>query len=100
MSGQRENATGAQLREAVARFRTQFALENLHRQLPLHFPSAGPGTEPERFRTRSWYTYPGWAGLTDTTVLGNLGGLYIALRLIDFNPLCTELVQMTEIYIT
>ncbi len=65
MSTPRENKTAAQLRETVARFQTQFALENLHIQLPLRFPSAVPVTEPECFRARSWYTYPGWAGLTD-----------------------------------
>ena len=99
MSGAVENhATAAQLRETVPRFRTQFALENLHGQLPLRFPSPVPATESQRFRARSWYTYPGWAGLTDTTALEHLGGLYIALHLIDFSPLRAELVQITGIH--
>jgi hypothetical protein len=100
MSGTVENhATAAQLRATVPRFRTQFALENLHGQLPLRFPSPVPVTESQRFRARSWYTYPGWAGLTDTKSLSNLGGLYIALHLIDFSPLRAELVQVTGIHI-
>ena len=99
MSTPREKETAAELRETVARFRRQFALEHLHVQLPLRFPRGVPVTEPERFRTRSWYTYPGGAGLTDTAVLGNLGGLYIALHLIDFSPLRAELVQLTGIHI-
>jgi hypothetical protein len=98
MSTPQENTTATQLREAVVRFRTQFALTHLHPQLPLRFPGAVPSQQPQRFRARSWYTYPGWAGLTDSAVLENLGGLYIALHLIDFSPLRAELVQLTGIH--
>lgn len=98
MSGPGENETAAQLREAVTRFQTQFALAHLHVHLPLRFASAVSVTERERFRARSWYTYPGWAGLTNSAALGNLGGLYIALHLIDFSPLRMELVQVSGIH--
>lgn len=92
------NAVAA--RETVARFRTTFALEQLYHQLPLVFPSAGAKeAHPDTFRTRSWYTYPGWAGLTAGDVLTTLGDLYIALHLIDFSTLRAELVTLTGIHV-
>lgn len=91
--------SAADAREAVARFRETFALEALYPQLPLAFPSARDATVPDTFRARSWYTYPGWAGLTEPDVLADLGALYIALHLIDFSPLRAELVTLTGIHV-
>jgi hypothetical protein len=80
-------------REAAARLRS-FDLVALQPHLPLRFPSTAPQDLPEHFRTRSWYRYPGWAGLTERGALEHSSPLYIALHLIDFSPLRAELVQL------
>jgi len=85
--------TAAAERQAAARLHT-FALASIQPQLPLRFPSTAPQNLPEHFRTRSWYRYPGWAGLTERDVLAHSSPLYIALHLIDFSPLRAELVHL------
>jgi hypothetical protein len=87
--------TAHELREAVERFRAVFALSSLLDKLPLCFPSRM--AEPLDFRTLSWYTYPGWALLTDRKQLTILSGFYVALLLVDFAPLRAELVALTGI---
>lgn len=89
--------TAADLREASTRLREAFALDALDEQVPLRFPSSAAPEVPETFRTRSWYTYPGCAGLTDLDALADFGDLYVALHLIDFSPLRGELVRLTGI---
>jgi hypothetical protein len=90
--------TAEQSRAAVARLR-DFSLEQFHPHLPLRFPSHGGEAVPETFRARSWYEYPGWAGLTDADALANAGALYIALHLIDFSPLRGELVALRGLHV-
>lgn len=85
-----------ELREAVERFRTTFALPGLLDKLPLRFPSHI--AEPLDFRALSWYTYPGWELLTDSKQLNALSGFYVALLLVDFAPLRAELVALTDIH--
>ena len=89
--------TAHKLREAVERFRATFALTGLLDKLPLRFPSEM--AEPLDFRALSWYTYPGWALLTDRKQLTALSGFYVALLLVDFAPLRAELVALTDIHL-
>jgi hypothetical protein len=93
---QREQ-TARKLRAQVARLRDTFSLEALQDRLPLHFPTRVPGGESLCFRVLSWYTYPGWAILTDRKQLAVLSAFYVALHLIDFSPLRAELVTLTGI---
>ena len=90
--------TAEACRAATARLR-DFSLEQLHPRLPLRFPCHGGADVPATFRTRSWYTYPGWAGLADGDALANAGALYIALHLIDFSPLRGELVALRGLHV-
>jgi hypothetical protein len=90
--------TAEQYRAEAARLR-DFSLEQLHAHLPLRFPSHGGENVPATFRARSWYTYPGWAGLTEADALANAGALYIAMHLIDFSPLRGELVELRGIHV-
>jgi hypothetical protein len=55
--------------------------------------------EPLDFRALSWYTYPGWALLTDRKQLTALSGFHVALLLVDFAPLRAELVALTGIHL-
>jgi len=87
--------TARELREGVERFRTTFSLEALLDKLPLPFPSKNPA--PLSFRALSWYTYPGWAALTDLKQLMVLSAFYVALLSIDFSPLRAELVGLVGI---
>jgi hypothetical protein len=89
--------TAHELRQAVGRFRTVFALPGLLDKLPLHFPSRM--AEPLDFRAQSWYTYPGWELLTGRKQLTALSGFYVALLLVDFAPLRAELVALTGIHL-
>ncbi len=93
------DATATRLREAVPRFVEHWSLVALHPQLPLRFPSPLADTPCAPFRARSWYTYPGWAGLTDNITLSDQGALYVALHLIDFSPLRAELVQLRGLHL-
>jgi hypothetical protein len=95
---QRER-TAQQRREKVARFRDTFSLPVLQDRLPLRFPTTHRNPESRPFWARSWYTYPGWAALTDAQYLAVLTPFYMALHLIDFTPLRTELVALTGIHL-
>jgi len=92
-----QEETARELREQVKRFKTTFSLDALWAKLPLRFPSQQSGGESLRFRALSWYTYPGWAALTDAGQLTVMSAFYIALHVIDFSPLRAELVALTEI---
>jgi hypothetical protein len=94
---QQQEETARQLRERVKRFKTTFSLHKLRAELPLRFPSELSGAESLRFRALSWYTYPGWAALTDPGQLAVMSAFYIALHLIDFSALRAELVALIEI---
>jgi hypothetical protein len=91
---QREQ-TAHQLREQVQRFRATFSLPALLDQLPFRFPSKA--AQPLSFRALSWYTYRGWAILTDPKQLAVLSAFYVAFCLIDFSPLRAELVCLVDI---
>ena len=93
---QREQ-TARKLRAEVARLRDTFSLEALQDRLPLRFPTRVPGGESLCFRALSWYSYPGWAILTDRKQLAVLSTFYVALHLIDFSPLRAELVTLIGI---
>lgn len=95
---QREQ-TACKLRAQVARLRDTFSLEALQDRLPFHFPTQVPGGESLSFRALSWYTYPGWAILTDRKQLAVLSAFYVALHVIDFSPLRAELVALTGIHL-
>jgi hypothetical protein len=94
---QQQEETARQLRERVERFKTTFSLDELRVKLPLRFLSELSGAEALRFRALSWYTYPGWAALTDPGQLAVMSAFYIALHLIDFSALRTELVALIGI---
>jgi hypothetical protein len=83
-------------RQGAARLK-DFGLAALRTKLPLRFPSPVKTELPAEWRSRSWYRYPGWAGLTERGALENAGLLYIALHLIDFSPLRAELMQLQGI---
>ena len=83
-------------RQGAARLK-DFGLAALRTKLPLRFPSPVQTELPAEWRSRSWYRYPGWAGLTERGALENAGLLYIALHLIDFSPLRAELMQLQGI---
>lgn len=89
--------TAHKLREGVARLRTTFSLQTLHDRLPLRFPSGR--VQALSFRALSWYTYPGWALLAVRAQLEVLTPFYVALLLIDFAPLRSELVALTGIHL-
>jgi hypothetical protein len=93
---QREK-TAHKLRQQVERFKTTFSLGNLRDKLPLPFPTQVQVPHPFHFRVLSWYTYPGWAILSDTKQLAVLSAFYVALHLIDFSPLRAELVTLVGI---
>jgi len=93
---QREQ-TARELRAQVARLLDTFSLESLQERLPLRFPTRVPGSESLCFRALSWYTYPGWTLLTDRTQLAVLSAFYVALHLVDFSSLRSELVTLTGI---
>jgi hypothetical protein len=90
--------TAEQYRDEAARLR-DFSLAQLRPHLPWRFPSHGGEDVPETFRARGWYTYPGWAGLTDAEALANAGACYIAVHLLDFSPLRGELVELRGIHV-
>jgi hypothetical protein len=94
---EQQEQTARKLRAQVARLLDTFSLEALQDRLPLRFPSRVPGGESLCFRALSWYTYAGWAILTDRKQLAVLSAFYVALHLIDFSPLRTELVTLTGI---
>ena len=94
---EQQEETGRRLREQVKRFKTTFSLDALQAHLPLRFPSELLGAESLCFRALSWYTYPGWAALTNLSQLAVMSAFYIALHLIDFSPLRAELVALTGI---
>jgi hypothetical protein len=89
--------TAHKLREGIARFRMTFSLQALRNYLPLRFPSACPTALS--FRALSWYTYPGWALLTDCAQLKVLSPFFVALLLTDFAPLRGELITLTGIHL-
>ncbi len=93
----KQEQTAHKLRETVERFRTTFALRALHDKLPLRFPSRSP--EAFVFRALSWYTHPGWERLTTLKQLANLSAFHVALLLVDFAPLRSELVALTGIHL-
>lgn len=71
-----------------------FSLAALRSRLPLPFPVA-PGLPPSaKVRYRSHYQYLGYQDLSDTAQLARLELFEIALRLIDFSPLRSELAQI------
>jgi hypothetical protein len=94
---EQQQKTARQLRQSVERFRTTFSLAALRQQLPLRFPVPTEYSELCQFRALSWYTYPGWAALTHLKSLAVMSSFFIALHLIDFSPLRTELVALMEI---
>jgi len=96
---ERREQTARQLRRGVERFKTTFSLAALQDKLPFLFPTSVAGAEELRFRTLSWYAYPGWAVLEDLKQLVVLSNFYIALHLIDFAPLRAELVALTAIHL-
>ena len=87
--------TAVKMREAVERFRNTFSLNALLDELPLRFPAKQAA--PLLFRALSWYTYPGWDALHKAKNLRALGAFYIALHLIDFSPLRSELISLVPI---
>jgi len=89
----RAGLTAVAARQAAARLGA-FDLAALQPHLPLRFPSTAAQDLPQYCRTRSWYRYPGWAGLTEREAVAHSSPLYIALHLIDFSPLRAELVQL------
>ncbi len=93
---QREQ-TARKLREQVERFRNTFSLQALQGKLPLRFATRIQVSVPLHFRALSWYTYPGWAILSDPRQLAVLSAFYMTLHLIDFSPLRAELVFLTAI---
>jgi hypothetical protein len=99
MSSTETTRSADQQRAEAPRFRAHWALAQLQTQLPLVFPSTPTPEVPDTFRTRSWYTYPGWEELTDPDSLATLDDFYVAVHLIDFTPLRGELVQLSGIHV-
>jgi hypothetical protein len=91
--------TAQKLREDVERFRTLFPLYILQEKLPLPFPTELEVPEAFHFRALSWYTYPGWATLSNPKRLAVTSPFYIALHLIDFATLRAELIDRLGISI-
>ena len=94
-----DTQTAVVARAAATRLKEHFALAALQAQLPLRFPASPVPAVPATFRALSWYTYPGWEALAQADTLATEQGLYLALHLIDFSPLRSELVQLSRIHL-
>lgn len=94
---EQQEETARKLRQSVRRFRVTFSLAALRDKLPLRFPTQSAGPELPHFRALSWYTYSGWAELTNLKQLAVMSAFFVALHLIDFSPLRAELVALTAI---
>lgn len=94
---EQQEETARKLRQSVDRLRATFSLVALRDQLPLRFPTKAEFPEQPPFRALSWYTYPGWTGLTNLKQLAVMSAFFITLHLIDFSFLRAELVALTDI---
>jgi hypothetical protein len=92
-----DTQTAIVARAEAPRLTAHFALSALQAQLPLRFPASPVREVPATFRALSWYSYPGWEGLTHGETLTTETELYLALHLIDFSPLRGEMVRLTGI---
>ncbi len=86
MSARPESLTAIQKRLTHPDFVPTFSLGALRDRLPLPFPVPQAVAASPKRRHRSWYCYPGYAGLEDPKLRATFTPFEASLRLVDFSP--------------